>query len=565
MAERVKEKVEFFRKHPLLTAAGTALVLRGIFVLFFLSSPFRFYHCIPGLDMETLLRFGEWGTPGNPFFFTLHRLQVFLFWKLNNGTHPVLLHVLWQSLLGAAGSLLLADIMLKITGKRYLALCAGLLWALNPVELMYEFTTLQDSLVNLGIIFSFRSFLAARKHHFRLLYALGAGAAAGLAATGRPVALGMTFVLGLWCLLYLRHRKLPLSRIFAFSGGILLVWLSFSAVNYVNNKTFSCFFNPVRYTVSINTTQASAPAAAPERASKFPLPQLFRTAVKMASRIPGLWDPVEIPENLNIYFLQKKIPFFRIPFEFLPLCAAAGILALFFTGRWKKKEGLPLLVIFSLAFFLCIREPIGRYRLLLLPWFVLITVWFFSFCCTRNKALLIFAVLFGLTAARSFLTAPPLRAADFSAWGWALEKEAGKITSEVLKHFSAAYALKPETNNAVALITRAMKTDDRVLAEKTALHWVSVSNNAPLARYYAALTVFPDFSRMKNYLENIPEKELPLRLRFRSHLMLGDANMRLRNPGEALRNYQSALRLPEGTPGQRRHAENMIKLLEVKK
>lgn len=556
--------MDLFRKHPLLTTAGAALALRVLFVLFFLSSPFRFYHCIPGLDMETLLRFGEWGVPGNPFFFTLHRLQVFLFWKLNGGTHPVLFHVLWQSLLGAAGAVLTADVMLKLTGLRLAALLAGVLWALNPVELMYEFTTLQDSLINFGIIFSVWSFLAARKHHFRPLYALGAGMAAGVAATGRPAAVGLTVVLGIWCLTYLRQRKLPLSRIFAFGGGIILIWLSFSTVNLVKIKTFSCFFNPVRYAVSINTTPESPSSVTPEKFSSLPYRALFRTAVKMASRIPGLWDPAEIPENLNIYFLQKKIPFFRIPFEFITVCAAVGILLLIFSGRWKKKEGFPLAVIFSLAFFLCIREPIGRYRLLLLPWFVLITAWLFSYCQARNKTLLFTCILLGFIAARMCLFAPPLRAADHAAWGWALEKEAGKTTPEALKHFSTAYALKPETNNAVALITRAIKTDNRVLAEKTAQHWIAVAPSA-LSFYYAALTLYPDFQRMKTCLERFPAKELPPRLRFRSHLMQGEANMRLNSPGAALNHYRSALLIPEGTPAQRRHAENMIKYLEVRK
>ena len=233
--------MDLFRKHPLLTTAGAALALRVLFVLFFLSSPFRFYHCIPGLDMETLLRFGEWGVPGNPFFFTLHRLQVFLIWKLNGGEHAVLWHVLWQSLLGAAGAAMVAAVALKLTGKKYIALLSGVLWALNPVELMYEFTTLQDSLVNFGIILTIFAFLEARKRHFLPLYALAAGAAAGVAATGRPVAIGLVLTLGAWVLYYLYRRRLPVKRALYFACGVLAVWGIFAGINGIVSKKFNCF------------------------------------------------------------------------------------------------------------------------------------------------------------------------------------------------------------------------------------------------------------------------------------------------------------------------------------
>ena len=148
----------FLFRHPLLTVFGAALLFRLCFGLSFLSSPFRYFHTVPGLDMETLLRLGEWGTPGNSFFFTVHRLQTFLLWKLDGGVHPVLFHAALQALAGAAGAALLTLTMRRLTGNKTLALAAGLLWAFNPVELMYEFTTLQDSLVNFGIILSFHFF-----------------------------------------------------------------------------------------------------------------------------------------------------------------------------------------------------------------------------------------------------------------------------------------------------------------------------------------------------------------------------------------------------------------------
>lgn len=552
------DELNFLRRHPLITVFSTALVLRGVFALFYVSSPFRFYHTLPGLDMETLLRFGEWGTQGNSFFFTLHRLQVFLFWKLNNGLHPVLWHVLWQSLLGAAGAAMVAAVALKLTGKKYIALLSGVLWALNPVELMYEFTTLQDSLVNFGIILTIFAFLEARKRHFLPLYALAAGAAAGVAATGRPVAIGLVLTLSAWVLYYLYRRRLPVKRALYFAGGVLTVWGIFAGINGIVSKKFNCFFNPVGYAVAVNTAQTPA-SSAPAPSSG--VPPLVKTVFKMALRTPQLLSPEEIPENLNIHFLRTKIPFFRLPYAFIPLCAAAAMLFLLLTGRWKKKEGFLLLPFFSLALFLCIREPIGRYRLLLLPWFTLLTVWFL--CCLKKPVTLLtlLLLLFFMT---SSLQAPRLRGADFFAWALALEKEAGKTTPEAMKMFKTAFLFKPDNNHAVSLITRAMTANDRSLAEETAQKWMEATHNSPLSCYYAALAAFPDRNRMEHFFSLFKAEELPPKYRFRCFLMRGDISYHKRRFAEAASFYKSALQLPEGSAAQRRYVTQMIKKLEKK-
>ena len=534
-----------------------------MFALFYHCSPFSYYHLLPGLDMETLLRFGEWGRTENHFFFTLHRLQVFTFWKLNGNVHPVMWHVLFQALLGAAGAAMVGAAALRLTGKKHLALLSGVVWALNPVELMYEFTTLQDSLVNFGIILSIFAFLEARKRHFAPLFALGAGAAAGVAATGRPVAIGLVLCLGVWNLYYLYHRKLPLKRILFFAGGVLAVWGVFSTVNLIVIKRFNCFFNPVSYAVAVNTTPAAA-SGAPAPVSS--VPPLVKTVFKMVLRTPQLLSPEEIPENLNIHFLRTKIPFFRIPFEFIPLCAAAAILFMLATGRWKKKEGFLLVPVFALAVFLCIREPIGRYRLLLLPWFTLLTVWLFSYFSAKKSRLPLCLIVSGvLIFIGCTLTAHPLRGADHFAWGMALEKEAGETTPEAMKEFKAAFLLKPDTNHAVSLITRAMTANDRTLAQETARKWMAVTGNSTLSCYYAALAAFPEMNKMEHLFSLVKEKELPPKLRFRCFLLQGDIMYRKRRFSEAAVFYKSALQLPEGTPAQRSYATQMIQKTEKKK
>ena len=559
MAESAYTQVRrFLFRHPLLTVFGAALLFRLCFGLTFLSSPFRYFHTVPGLDMETLLRLGEWGAPGNSFFFTIHRLQTFILWKLNGGIHPVLFHAALQALAGAAGAALLTLTMRRLTGNRLLALAAGLLWAFNPVELMYEFTTLQDTLVNFGIILSFHFFLTARKRHFLFVPAFIAGVFAGLAATGRPVAAGMVFVLFFWSVYYLHRRRLPFRRAAAFPAGVLALWLCFAGINLVFGGRFACFFTPVPYTVAYNTAARAVPG------KKAPaLPPLVRTVLRMCSRLPLLWVAEESPENLNIYFLRTKLPLLKLPFEILILLAGASTLLILPSGKWRKKEGLILIPILSLAFFLCVREPIGRYRLLLLPWFALLGVWGVGWACTgkrRALAFLLTLAVFGFLFSAT-LTARVGRAADFTAWGWALEGEAGRTTPESLKYFRTAWQFKPEPGSAVNVITRAIRLDDRALAERTAAEWME-KMPSPLAFYYGAVAAYPKYGEMAKCLRQVVPEQLPELQRFRYYLLDGETRRNTGDLAGAKRSYASALKIPAGTPAQRRHAEECLKQLQ---
>ena len=134
-----------------------------------------------------------------------------------------------------------------------------------------------------------------------------------------------------------------------------------------------------------------------------------------------------------------------------------------------------------------------------------------------------------------------------------------------MKEFKAAFLLKPDTNHAVSLITRAMTANDRTLAQETARKWMAATGNSTLSCYYAALAAFPETDKMEQHFSLVKEKELPQKLRFRYFLMRGDIMYRKRRFSEAAVFYKSALQLPEGTPAQRSYATQMIQKTEKKK
>ncbi|MBO5821773.1 MAG: hypothetical protein J6R86_02020, partial [Lentisphaeria bacterium] len=96
----------FSKKYILCVTGVVAVIVRLVFYALFAGTMFRYYHMVQGLDMQTLLRFSEWGAnPDVPPFFTLHRLVIFLLWKFNDGVHSVDALFLLQSLSGILGAL----------------------------------------------------------------------------------------------------------------------------------------------------------------------------------------------------------------------------------------------------------------------------------------------------------------------------------------------------------------------------------------------------------------------------------------------------------------------------
>jgi len=537
------------RKKILWISAGTALLYRLIFTASFISSPYRFYHEVPGLDMQTLLRFGEWGSSGNCFFFTPHRLLVWLCWRFHNFVHLPEAVIAVQALLGILLTAAIADAVLKLCGSRRIALAAGIAAALNPVGVIYEFSTLQDSMLTAFAFFGFWAILQARKHRFAPHWALLAGALIAWSTLGRPASLLLAAVLGSWVLYYLyRKKKRHLAPFFA--AGALLVWGGACAANAAGGAGFNCFFNPVPYTVSYNAGTENKAAAVNSQAVR-------TTVFKMAKRIPAFFVPRELPENLNIYFLRKQFFVLNLPFEYLMIAAFLGaVLALF---KLHRKEGLVLVCTFSLLALLCVREPIGRYRLMLLPWFILLGAFALQMMLRRRSAGMLLLAVFIFS--EFFLPKNNLvRASDYTAWGWAIEGEAHKTTPESLKNFYRAFLMRPDNTGMVNVVTRAAALNIPQFALQKVIEPGKKSPliNQSLLHYYEALLLMPDAARAGTALLQVKPEELPPLFQFRYYFLCGEA-IRLRNRPEARIFYRKALQIPVGDPALRPKIEGFLK------
>ena len=416
------------RKKILLTVAAAGVCVKLVEFLVWQASVFRYFNFVPGLDMATLLRFGEWGTPGNDFFLTPHRALTAAWWKLNGQVHFVPGIVAVQALFGVLGAVLCADLALKLCRRdKVAAFCSGGLYLLYGPFFIYEFCVLQEAVALNLILLAFHAAVSARRSRGFLW----AGVALGLCVVGRPTALLFVPVM----LGFMAHREFRTRRsvrreaakkLGLALGGAFAVLCLVSVANRSFGGNWNCFYNVLPYSLEFN-------AGAPEGAAAPGNPYL-RMAFNAVSRAPQMFLPTELPENLNYCFLCKEIPLLNaLPGPGLLLPFALGGIVLMLT-KLRRAEALTLLPILTLVLPLCVRDPIGRYRLTLIPYFILCAGYLLHTAKSRPRSQKLPAALaaatFGIALTLPGYRRDLLRSDDYMAYALALEHPNGGKPTE---------------------------------------------------------------------------------------------------------------------------------------
>ena len=553
--------------HLYLPVAALAAGVRLWVYASWLESPLHWFHRVPGLDMQTLLEFGQRLVDGSGLF-TLHRTLIAGVWLANGGDHHVEFLAAVQCLLGFLGALLVTRITLHLFGKRRRALAAGAVAALYSPALMYEVTMLQESIVTFAVLLSFAGWQWAREKRFAPGRAVAAGILLGLAAIGRPIAL--LWVFGAIVLSFPPfRRRSTLRRGFTVAAGCLALWAAVGVLNQLHTGSANPFFNVFPYAIQVNSPAAAATAPAPalpgtgpatEAADNFmtaKLAPLFRIGINALRRIPLLFLADEIPDNLNFYFIRQKFT----PLRFLPgpelliPAALAGILLLAFSGRLFRREGLVLLIVVLLAPPLCALHPVGRYRLMLIPAFAIAATYPFLLHWGRKYTRRVVFTNFTVVAAAFLLNWNQFgaisRSTDFVAWALAQEAQSGGVTEESCNSFYEAFRLSGGRNQsaAVNLLSRLIGANAFDPAEKIALQTLEAgAENPHLIAYYLGLIRMGrgEFAEAERIFEAIPPEAIEA-LQMKYHFFYGET-LRLQGKYEAARKaYDRALRTP-GSP-----------------
>ncbi|MBR2344982.1 MAG: glycosyltransferase family 39 protein [Lentisphaeria bacterium] len=508
------------RKKILLSVLLFAAAVRGIFACMFSNSMFRSYHLVPGLDMQTLLRFAEWGTPQAVFppFFSPHRLLLYVNWFCHGGKHETGWIFAVQALLGILASLVIADLTLSLTGKKRGALVAGMVSAACLPFLVYEFSVLQDSMAVYLTLFAAWGSAKALRYRFALKWAVISGVLWSFALSGRPAALLFAGAAGVWGA-YRMYRLGKYRRFVVFLLTLAVMLGTYSSFNKFQGWDFSPFYPVMGYAKTFNSVPGDAPASE------------YTVLFNAVRRVPWLFAAYERMENQNIYFWCEKLPLLHIlpaPGIVVP-AAAAAFLILLAAGYWKKERFWYIAVpVLTLALPLCTRDVIGRYRLMLVPYFIIAPV--MAFYAYRNLPVRrkYFALFMGgLAAAVSVycgLSMPRNRAADLHAWALAMQNTPGAAKTEViaayLDYWDAAPASPQAFISAMSCLFRynELSTAERLLpvAQKYGISgdltgyfymWIAVLRNDPVSVSRICASINPD---------NLPAEQQKIFLRVRS-------------------------------------------------
>lgn len=479
----------------------TALLVRVIYGFGFLSSELAAFNYLPGLDMATLLRFSEWTSsdPESLPMFVLHRFLLFFCYILAGKSHNVILIYAVQSLFGIAASIFAAQGVWLLSKNRKAAFAGGLLYAVYGPFMLYESVALQESVLVHTLTIAFVLLLNFRENK-SLPAGILCGLLLGLNSSGRPATAFAALVLAMFPLWEMRKEKFD-RRLLSIPLSLLLVWLCASLFNGYFRNSFSPFFNVLPHLVEVHAPAKSAAGAAAGN-SCHPYLSVFAGAIK---NVPILFGMREVPENLDYDVIRKLLPILSVgPLLLMPF-AIAGMITFLLS---RRKELLILYIaVASLALPLASRVPIGRYRLMLIPFFIIFAVLFvLEMIENRQRRLAMAGITVGVIGCNMLCASPLVRPNPPAHHTLALAAEIRRTDSK--KHLLAAweksgYTYKP---SGLMLVLDCMKKQNYSAAENII---AENKSNAPEFLYYLALirTAQSRFAEASAILNSIPEPE----------------------------------------------------------
>ena len=184
--------------------------------------------------------------------------------------------------------------------------------------------------------------------------------------------------------------------------------------------------------------------------------------------------------------------FWPRPEGLLPLAGAGAALLIYFR-RFRGRFLLPLIVIALLMFPLASRIPVGRYRLMMVPYLIVLASFVVYDCRRIGRSWLTGAVVTAVTAISFFLffrlSPVPVsaRSDDFVAWGIAADVSGDRVTAE--KSFLLAWRAAANRAAAVRLYALLISQQRGIEALTLSREYLAVRPGDELFQFYEALAL----------------------------------------------------------------------------
>jgi tetratricopeptide (TPR) repeat protein len=525
-----------------------AVVVRKLLYIEWLSSPFRYYHTIFGLDMRKFLVWGEQLYNGHSSFRIYKFFIAILYAFFGKSALPETI-VFFQMILGVMTVFLTVYIFRHLFRSKTGALIAGLFSALYAPLMVYETHILKESLFLFLSLLSFSMFLAARKKHFNNLTAYFAGLTAVLPFFLRVSGLLLMSLLYLWMILYCyRKKRFIKPLLFSMLGTLTIVSIIF-IYNISHGFSIVQYFTPnTPYLLGVGSTpnaQNLSFHVTGHGKTQLVSHSFFTYIRTYASKLEYIFTAYEQPNNINYYFICSKLPLLKYyigPFFLIPISVSGFILLLF---RYRKNRRVILLFIYMISFIvpMLLFLPLARYKIALTPIFAIFAAWWIIYMIKLFKLgdkqrmvapllICIAAFLFSGYTCRN----NPERRSDQSAYGLAASYMPDKLMlagryQQALEMLEKNYFENPENPYIMLNYVSSLMGSGRVAdAENVLLHTQHIRDEKLLGRYFYEL---------------------------------GESTYMLNNPAQALKYYNTAITYPISDQ-RRKLAVARIKLISNK-
>lgn len=444
-----------------------ATVIRIFLYSSWIESPFRYYHTIPGLDMQTHLRYMQQFISGDSSF-SLYKLLFSFSRVFSNGelSPPVIIFI--QQIFGVINAILTSFVCLCLFGNRGAAALSGVVFALYGTTLVYECFILPDSIFVFFVLFSLTVILCCRKSGFSPLLLLVSGASLALPLLVRFHAILWTFLSQFWLFSYnyrksLRGIKFNFSKSLGFilwpATGSLIVLVFSSSYNLSHRQSacpvpnLPCFSYVFKVGYTENVKSLSMPVTEDSGSKEEISVSLTRKLKNYAEKFLMTFHHYEIPDNINCYFVSSILtPLkFSIGSMFLFPLALIGMFMIIFQQKTMRKCSILFLYIISFAIPLVFFIPLSRYRIIFIPVFCIFSVYPLIYLCEKiRKTKKILAYYAVAVIALLFIMYPKIpsesyfRSEDFT--GFASVLEAQNADSKRVEYlYQTAFYLNPES------------------------------------------------------------------------------------------------------------------------
>jgi len=417
MTVKVTENSKKYFKIPMAALFLLPLLMGSIVRIFLFyqwyNSPFRYYHTVRGLDMMTLLKKGESFFNGNETFTPFNLLIAIVRCLFPRQLYPEGI-IITQMALGLLTVLLCTWITLMLTGKKKIAIIAGITASTYAPSIVFETQILKSSLFLFLATLTLALLIYAKKKSFHPVWTILAGFTAMLPFWERFSGLLWTLSAIVWILavklhffIHLLKNKQNLNKnfekdtnehasdktktnrnvnyslmvkttlypVFLFAVGIMLAFAAVFSINSYNNKSSHYFKVNLSYVLrtgsskkpNIGKQQNMESSSLIDKST--PQAKFLKKTAHYFKKMVTVAGPLQIPNNINYYFVKTKIPILNIlpgPILIIPL-ALTGLIILIINLRFLKKESILFFYLFAFIVPIIVFLPLARYKTLLLP------------------------------------------------------------------------------------------------------------------------------------------------------------------------------------------------------